>query len=81
MILEIYLFRFILFCLGAFIFGYFIVYQTLVNGNHDKGFDTFYVFNKIKLPNLFEAVWKGVVNILKIITGGKIEIEKFDTKK
>lgn len=82
MIIEIYLFRFILFCLGAFLFGYFVVYQTITRGNHkDSGFDIFYFFNKIKLPNLFEFVWKVVVSILSIITGGKIEVEKFSSKK
>ncbi len=81
MILEIYLFRFIFFCLGAFLFGYYVVYQTIVKGNHKNGFNTFYFFNKIKLPNLFEWIWSLIVNILKIITGGKIELEKFEIKK
>jgi len=81
MLLEIYLVKFILFCVAAFLFGYYVVYKTITKAPHKGGFDTFYFFNKIGLPSLFEAIWKLVVNSLKFLTGGKLEVEKFDTKK
>ncbi len=81
MILEIYFLKFILYSLIAFLFGYFVIYQTITRGNHDNGFDTFYFFNKIKIPNIFEYVWKLVVNFIKFISFNKIILEDFSSKK
>lgn len=81
MILEIYFLKFILFCLGAFLFGYIVIYQTITKGNHNKGFDTFYFFNSIKIPNIFEYIWKLIVNFIKIISFKKIILEDFSSKK
>ncbi len=81
MILEIYLFKFILFCIGAFIFGYFVIYLTITRGDHSKSFDTFYFFNKIALPSLFEFIWAQVILFIKFITLGKIELEEIKSKK
>lgn len=81
MIFEIYLYKLIFFCLIMFIVGYCLIYLTITDSKHKNGFDTFYIFNKIKLSNLFEFIWMQIVLLIKFITLGNIELEKFDTKK
>ena len=81
MVVEIYLLRFIIFCILAFAFGYFVVYQTLTKAEHKKGFDTFHFFESVGIPTLFETIWTLVVKIIKFITGGLIELEEFKAKK
>ncbi|MEA4910653.1 hypothetical protein SDC9_07862 [bioreactor metagenome] len=77
--IEIYLFRFILYCLIAFALGYLAIYKTLANGEHKDGkFDFFYIFKKANLPNIFESFWKGLVTVIKFATG--IELEVFKKK-
>lgn len=79
MVIEIYLFRFIIYSIVAFLLGYFVVYQSLTLGDNSKGIDFFYVFKKLRLPNLLEFIWKNIIRAINILTG--IELEIFPAKK
>lgn len=83
MVVEIYIFRFIIYCIIALVLGYITVYNTLVFGKHiDNGkkdgpfFDFFYIFKKIGLFSLVEILWKGVVSFIMLITGMSLILDK-----
>lgn len=76
MVIELYLFRFIIYCLVAFLLGYLTIYTTLKSEQKGLNFEFFYVFKKIGLPDLLESVWKVVVSFVEMLTGIKLEVIK-----
>lgn len=74
MLLNLTITKLILYILISFVFGYYVIYVTVVYGDHQKtSFDTYYFFKKIKLVNIFEFVWDLLNKLIKKLLGFTLE--------
>lgn len=78
MILEIYLFKFIIYCILAFLLGNIFSFSTVTAEN--KELNLFAVFKNIGLTSLFDTIWFIVVKLFSIF-GIKLDIDLLTPKK